>query len=566
MSSTRYKVLPGVMGAGLVCLMMQGSLIVRAGEAGGSTTLPLTLDQYRQMVILRNETIQGQMLGAEAARRRAKGEYGKFEPDLVGSVDHVADDRPNTVEQQRTLNGVPVFSERNWNYDLGIESLVPTGGKVRLGYTMRYLRNNLQGMPSLLGSTTGPEYQSFFGATLTQPLLKNAGVDASMAGIRVAALGSSVAFQEYRRQYAVIISTAEATYWKLYYAQEQLRFLNEAVGFAETVEKDSESIFKSGRGSELDVLEARSGLALRKTKQSEAMQKLYDIQSQVVTLYDGSAKSGAVRVVALDSPNFAGKESTRSYAERWNNCLTLNPDILIQQKKLDIEDVRLRYAKNQRWPEVNLKAAYGLNGLGSNMGDSWSDVSGSQFPAWSVGVECRLPLGGGIKPGNDLYAAKLSRDQAKLSLDNTENQVANALSTAMPKIQTTEEIVHNYESIEQVNQQVLGSQVERLKLGKIEPRKVLESEADLFEARAGLADALVQHELAFLELEIVEGSTLKNRNLDLTQEQLREKTEVLLANRKVIKSQSSQIGNKSGNTVGLSTRPAHGGHSTPNNQ
>ena len=81
-----------------------------------------------------------------------------------------------------------------------------------------------------------------------------------------------------------------------------------------------------------------------------------------------------------------------------------------------------------------------------------------------------------------------------------------------------------------------------------------------------MADALVQHELAFLELEIVEGSTLKNRNLDLTQEQLREKTEVLLANRKVIKSQSSQIGNKSGNTVGLSTRPAHGGHSTPNNQ
>ena len=506
----------------------------RAGDSNQPETVSLTLNGYRKMVIEHNETIQGQLLRAEAARRRAKGELGKFEPNLVGSAARVVDNRPNTIEEQRQLNGVPIFREQNWNYDTGIESLVPTGGKVRLGYTLRDLRNNLQDTPSLYGTTTGPEHQTFFGVTLTQPLLKNAGTDASLATARVAALDSIVAFQEYRRQYAITISTAEATYWKLYYAQEQLRFLAEAVKFAETLLKDSQAKLDSGKGSELDVLEAQSGLALRKTKQSEAMQKLYDTQAQVVTLYGGSFKPGSVRVTAVDHPVFGGRDPVGLYLANWQKCITLNPDLLIQRKKLDIENVRLRYAQNQRWPELNLQAAYGRRGLGSSRDASWNDVESENFPSWSVGFEFSIPLGGGIKPGNDLAAAKLNRDQAKLTLNSAENQIANALSTAMPKVRTTEEIALKYEAIEHVNQQVLDSQLSRLNVGKIEPRKVLEAEADLFEAKAGLADAMVQHELAILELEIVSGTTLENRKLDVSQAELRAKTQALLATSQTI--------------------------------
>ena len=495
-------------------------------------TLSLTLKEYRELVIQHNETVQAQMLGAEAARRRAKGEFGKFEPELVVSEAFISDNRPNTVEEQRTLNGVPIFIQRNWNYDAGIEALVPTGAKVSLGYTTRYLRNNLQDSPSLLGSTSGPEHQTFFGARITQPLLKNAGTNASLASIRVAALSSNVAFQEYRRQYAIIVSTAEAVYWKLYYAQEQLRFLNEAVAFAEMVLDDSQAKFKSGRGSELDILQAQSGLALRKTKQSEAMQRVYDTQAQFVTLYNGSSKDGMACVKVVDQPTFEGRNPVGDYAANWQNCLTLNPDLQIQQKKLAIEDVRLCYARNQRWPELNMNAAFGRNGLSSTRNASWNEVDTNQFPSWSVGIECRIPLGGGIKPGNDLIAAKLSLDQAKRTLDSTENQIANALGSALPKVRTTEEIAFSYEAIVHVNQQVLDNQVSRLKVGKVEPRKVLEAEADLFEARAGLADAMVQHEIACLELEVVAGVTLKNRSIDLSQSDLKKKTEALMASNK----------------------------------
>ena len=57
---------------------------------------------------------------------------------------------------------------------------------------------------------------------------------------------------------------------------------------------------------------------------------------------------------------------------------------------------------------------------------------------------------------------------------------------------------------------------------------VLEVDADLFEAKNALLDAQVQFRRALLELEMIEGTLLKTRNLDLTQRELESQTALLL--------------------------------------
>jgi hypothetical protein len=166
--------------------------------------LELTLPDLRERVLQRNETLQGRLLTFEAQRRRARGEYGVFEPDFFGSYTHEVNNRQNTAEQQASLLGAPTFSETNNNYESGLESLVPSGARVRLGYTLRDLRNTLE---PVQGVTNG-QYQSFLGVTVVQPLLKNFGTAATMAGIRMAAISNKMAFQEYRRDLMTLISGA----------------------------------------------------------------------------------------------------------------------------------------------------------------------------------------------------------------------------------------------------------------------------------------------------------------------------------------------------------------------
>src|SRR5206468_3835220 len=103
--------------------------------------------------------------------------------------------------------------------------------------------------------------------------------------VRLAALGSDIAFQDYRRQMMIIVSTAEASYWSLYLAQEQVRFFQESVATAEKILNDNRARVQAGKSSELEVLEAQAGLALRRSKLSEAEEKLYEAINKVLTLY-----------------------------------------------------------------------------------------------------------------------------------------------------------------------------------------------------------------------------------------------------------------------------------------
>ena len=60
-------------------------------------------------------------------------------------------------------------------------------------------------------------------------------IDITLANLRLTALESDIAFQEYRRQLMLTLSQAESAYWNLYYAQEQLRFFKESISVAESI-------------------------------------------------------------------------------------------------------------------------------------------------------------------------------------------------------------------------------------------------------------------------------------------------------------------------------------------
>jgi outer membrane protein TolC len=490
--------------------------------------IELKLDDFLRLVLQRNETLEAQMLQTEANRRKARGERGVFEPDLVTSITREANKRTNNIVEEASQGGQELFSERNTIYDTGIESLVPSGGKIRIGYTLSDLVNNVNPIPFLASTNNSfiREYQTFVGATFTQPLLKNAGIGVTTAKIRLAALESDIAFQQYRRQLMLTVSGAEAAYWNLYFAQEQLRFFEESVALAQSILSDSQERLKAGQGTELDVLEAQSGLALRKTKQNEAMQNFFDALSRMHVMAGSVPQPGDPPIRVADHPPAASP--ALSYKDSYYDAFNLNPDYLIELGKLDQEKVKLGVAKNQLLPDLNLKAAYGFNGLARTPSESWDAAQKGNTPSWSVGVELRMPLAVNIQGRNEYQAARLGLQAALLNVNGLGTQIANALKTSMQKARTWDDSVQSYQTIVRYNEDLLKTERARLSVGKVDARKVLEVEADLFDARQSLADASVQARRAVLEFEIADGSLLKKRSLDLTREQLRRRTMALL--------------------------------------
>jgi len=82
------------------------------------------------------------------------------------------------------------------------------------------------------------------------------------------------------------------------------------------------------------------------------------------------------------------------------------------------------------------------------------------------------------------------------------------------KLRTARTSVEGYEGLVQYNRALLDSALARLEVGKLDSRRVLEIEADLFDARNRLLEARIQAQRAWLEVELVSGQLLLHRQLE----------------------------------------------------
>jgi len=482
---------------------------------------PLTLRETVEQVIIHNESLQAKLLDAEIARRQYKAERGIFEPAVVGSFEHLDSHRENTIEQQASLGGKVFYSERNNTYNGGLEFLTPVGSKFRVGYELKELHNTLNAaLPS-------GEFSSTIGITLTQPLLKNFGAGATLARIRLAAISSDIAYQDYRRQLMLTLAKTESSYWDLYFSQEQARISSDSLRMAEAIYDDNKARVEVGKSSELEVLQAQAGVSLRRARRSDAMQKLAEASNQLSTLFSGTASETNITVWAAEEPDLHNVRL--NFYEGYGTAIEKNPDYLTRKHQAVAENVRLAYTKNQRLPQLDLKGSYGLNGVGQTPDEAHDDLYNSRFPAWSVGVEFRIPVTGGIRERNEYAAAKLSKEKAIVNLKEIEVQIGNALNTALLKVSNLRESVENHRTVINFHQQLLENQVTRLQAGVIDSRTVLDTEDKLFEARVTLLENMVSYQKSLLELELVEGTTLLNRNVDLTKAELQDMTEKFIA-------------------------------------
>jgi outer membrane protein TolC len=192
------------------------------------------------------------------------------------------------------------------------------------------------------------------------------------------------------------------------------------------------------------------------------------------------------------------------------------------------ENLRVAYLKNQRLPQLDLKASYGLNGLSSNVVQSMDDWATREYPAWSLGFEFRVPLGGGIKERNELEAGRLGKIRALSALKEAEVQVFNLVDTALRKIQLHRNSLTNARSVIGFHEKLLAAQLDRLAVGSVDSRMVLETEEKLSEARAAAVDSMVMERKARLELEAVRGTLLLARDAEVDLSELRKRTEEFL--------------------------------------
>lgn len=515
-----------------VSLAVVGVYGAVADDASNSPAqMDLRLVDIQQMVMRQNDEIQMRLYDAEASERMYRAERGIFEPNFVGGVNYSDLTRPNDRQQTAQLGFFArnIYLEQNTTYNSAIEFLLGTGAKIRTGYLLREMNNNIGAPEDNPRKWVGKQYESFAGINLTQPLLKN-GWSATSAKIRMAAISSKIAFQEYRRQILLVMAGAEAAYWDLRLSQDQTRIGAASLEVAEKILRDNKARAEVGKSSELEVIQAQAGVADRKARFDQARQTSFDYASKLSTLYSRTTTPGAPLPRAVDQPVLV--DEPLQAIESYEAAFKQNPDYLIRREQVEQEHLRVSYMKNQRLPQLDLQSSFGLNGLGNSPGASWNDWTHRDYPTWSVGAEFRVPLGGGIKEKNELAAAKLGKMRALTGLKEAEVQLFNLIDASTRKIQLYRNNVTNALAVVDFTEKLLKTQMDRLAVGTTDSKTVLETEDKLREARISVVENMVMERKAHLELETARGSLLASRDSEIDLIHTRNQMDAVLTRRK----------------------------------
>jgi len=468
----------------------------------------LNIRDFVRLVREKNEQISYQDSGWAISREAVKGAKAIFEPAFINSYQYQDDRRRNTVQELVSQGFAPEFQERSGSYQAAVEGLVPTGGKLRFGYTRRDFKNSIDDRYGV-----ERESQSVIGATITQPLLKGGGIMTTKAGIQVAEADADIAFQTYRGQMMKVIADAIAAYWDLYLAREKYKIRKESEQNAEKILKDNIVRVKTGKMAETEVMEARAGLAMRRSLVSEASQATAAAMNSVRTFLSSSAGETKIEIEPTELPHVT--DVTLDYSDSLTRAFKLRAEYNASRKIMEREDIRLVFAENQTWPQLDLKGSYNMNGLANTPGRSWDDALKRDYETWFIGFELRIPLGGDKKSQSELEATRQRKRQALLEFKAVEVSLANAVDTVIKSVQNARDQVGQLADMTDMNRRLLEAEIARFKAGKSNSRILLEREEELNKARETEFESLVRYKKALMQLDFAEGVLLVKHGIEV---------------------------------------------------
>jgi len=442
-------------------------------------------------------------------------EQAKFDPTLSvnGQYNRIVSplNRPVFGATGNNLSGIDTFDQRTRSVTLDATTNLLTGGNVDLNYSPSRTNVN-QNLAT--GFLFNPSYTGGLALTLTQPLLRNAGVDITKTFIRVAQNNAIVEEHVFRDRVLTVLATVEQTYWEVVFANENLKVAEAALKAAQELGASNRAKAKAGIMSLVDVLQAEAAVASRVEQVLIADKTIWDQEDQLRRLLNPGEENlrQDVRLTPLDKPTITLEPL--SLEEAIDTAIELRPEIAQAKKNTETSEFNTKFAKNQILPTLSLQGTMGLAGLGGDYTDSVNKNFSGDYYNYGGGLVLSYPLGN-RSAWSTYNKRQLEAKNAEASLVNVRQQIIVGVREAVRRVQTDFKRIETTRSARIMAEKQLQAEQERLKVGLSTTRFVLDFQRDLAAAQGNELRAIIDYNKSLSNLARHKATTLDRYNLQL---------------------------------------------------
>jgi len=485
--------------------------LIPVSVANANEPLSLTLQETIETVLKNNISISVQSYNSKINEQFIFEKEADFDPtvDFEFTVGEETRQSASTLADSKTRN-------LDYDWDFSISQKFVTGGDYEL--TM----DNNKNQSSSSRTSLNPIYSSDLALTVTQPLLKDFGIDLNKREIYIAKNDQKISDHQFTEKVIATIAETENIYWDLVFSIEDLKVKETSLQRARDLEKQVKAQVDVGTLAELEILQAKSNVASREERLLNAQNLIDDNGDNLKSILNFSfdSEEGLKEIIPADSPVFEpGAEN--SLEEALKTALIHRPDLLAKKMELENRNIEAKYNENQTLPTLDLVGSLGLNGLSGDSStkngsydSALSEAFSTDFRLWQFGINLSYPLGNRAAKSK-LAIKRLEVAQLLLNIKDLEKTIVVEVREAHRQIKTDIKRVQATRVARKLAEEKLNAEEKKFKVGLSTSFNVLEFQEDLAEEQSNEIKAVIDYNKSLNRLNQVMARTLEAHDIKL---------------------------------------------------
>ena len=458
--------------------------------------LELTLEQCRALTLENNLDLEVELINPAIAAERVSQQEARFEAVFSANVSYTKTDTP--VASILDISG----SNLDYTYtNLGVSVPLRTGGTVSFDATDN--RTKTDSMYSIFN----PSYGSDFSASISQPLLRNAGKRTSTYAIRIAEYDRQITDARTKLEMIRVIAAVDRVYWRLYAARRELDVRRQQYELAKALFEQAQRFVSAGEMAQIEVIRAEAGVAQQLEAIIISENNVRDRERELKQTLNKSSLGMETTTVLVP----ATEPDPVRYELDKRKLVELAVDQRMEMLELELQiaqDVStLYYMQNQTLPLVTMDYTYNVNGLGSTRDDSYDLLFDKRFEDHRLGLQMLVPLGN-ESAKSQLRQAFYQRRQRLASRDSRKAVIEYEVLSAIDQLEANWQRILAGRQSTILESRLLEAERRQFELGLVTSTDVLQAQTNFADAQSAEISALSEYQIALVDLAFATGTVL----------------------------------------------------------
>ncbi len=416
-------------------------------------------------------------------------------------------------------------------FQYGVSGQAESGGAYQAQIQQSRTYNNT------LFDAFNPYYSATLNLAVTQPLLKNLGLNSTRRQLKLAIVNADSGVAQTLVDASSTLSQVETTYWDLVSAWRNVAIQEEALKEAIAQQQSNVRLARRGAAAPIDAVESQTQVSNFQDNVFMALQRVSELQNQLKSFVASNAQDPIWNANLVPSTSTQELPSANDLASVVARGRANRPEVRQAADKRLAAAIDAAYAKNQSLPQADLQMQYESGGFAGipapvprfinsfcssenllacptpppntqgAMAWAYHNMWAGYFPTFNIALIVGYPIQGHVAKGLRGLAGE-ETTQAELLMQGVYERIGAEARNALQSYQSALSKLDAARTSRESADSVYASEVRKFHKGASTTFLVLQRQVQLDEARLRELQAQTQLNQSIVEIERVDGTIL----------------------------------------------------------